>query len=100
MCGFQAAGTRGDRLLRGEDKIKMFGQMVPIRAEIVRLQNTSAHADYEEILAWLGGVKQVPKKLFITYGENDASAALKEKIEKRYGWHCYVPSYLDDELLD
>lgn len=99
FCGFQAEGTRGDKMIRGDDKIKMLGQMVPIRAEVIELENTSAHADYQEMLAWLSHIKKTPRKIFITHGENKAAESLKEKIEQQYQWNCCIPAYLDEEEL-
>jgi metallo-beta-lactamase family protein len=100
FSGFQAGGTRGDRMVRGEKEIKMFGQMVSIQAEVIQLENTSAHADYEEILAWLAHLKKAPRKVFITHGEKESAQALKLKIEQTLHWDCTVPNYLDIESLN
>ncbi len=99
FCGFQATQTRGDRMVKGEKQIKMFGQMVSIQAEVIQLNNTSAHADYKDMLNWLGTVKQQPRKVFITHGEAQAANALKDKIENQLKWQCKVPSYLYPEEL-
>lgn len=99
FTGFQATGTRGARLLNGEKSIKIHGQYVDINAEVVFLSNTSAHADAGEILLWLESIKQPPKKIFITHGELDAASALKIQIEKKFGWSCMTPQYLDKEIL-
>ncbi|MDE3060605.1 MAG: MBL fold metallo-hydrolase, partial [Pseudomonadota bacterium] len=93
FTGFQAGGTRGDRLLKGEKEIKIHGEMVPIHAEIASLDNMSAHADYEEILEWLGHMRKPPIKTFITHGEESAAQAMKGHIEERLGWSCVVPDY-------
>ncbi|KTD14117.1 MBL fold metallo-hydrolase RNA specificity domain-containing protein [Legionella israelensis] len=93
FAGFQASGTRGDRMIRREKEIKMFGLMVPIRAEIFQLENISAHIDSEEMLAWLSQIKKTPKTVFITHGDKNASQALKQKIEQRFKWQCQIPSY-------
>ncbi|VEG90076.1 MBL fold metallo-hydrolase RNA specificity domain-containing protein [Legionella spiritensis] len=95
LTGYQAKGTRGARMVAHEPEIKIHGQMVPIRASIEMLANTSAHADYEEILLWLGQFKEAPKTTFITHGEPEASLALKEHIEEQLGWNCVIPHYLD-----
>ncbi len=79
FCGFQASGTRGARMVNGEKSIKMFGQMISIRASIYSLDNTSAHADASEIMHWLSAIKDPPRKLFITHGENTASEATEKK---------------------
>ncbi len=99
FSGFQAGGTRGDRLVRGEKEIKMFGQMVPINAEVIQMENASAHADYAEILAWLSRLKKAPRKIFITHGEKESAIALKLKIEQNFNWNCLIPNYLDQETL-
>ncbi|HHF7365552.1 TPA: MBL fold metallo-hydrolase RNA specificity domain-containing protein [Legionella bozemanae] len=99
FSGFQAGGTRGDRMVRGEKEIKMFGQMIPIRAEVIQMENISAHADYAEILSWLAHLKNTPRKIFITHGEKESAESLKVKIEQRFHWNCVIPNYLDQEKL-
>lgn len=95
FTGFQAGGTRGDRILKGEKEVKIHGHMIPIRARIENLETLSSHADYEEILQWLKGFKSSPKQVFITHGEPEASESLKFKIEEALGWNVFVPHYLD-----
>lgn len=93
FTGFQAGGTRGDRLLKGEKEIKIHGMMVPINAEVALLHNMSAHADYEEILLWLGNIRKSPIKTFVTHGEISAAEAMKTHIEERLKWECSIPDY-------
>jgi len=92
--GFQAEGTRGRRLVEGEPEIKIFGQWVPVHAQIEQLQNLSAHADYHEILRWLSGLKHAPEKIFLVHGEPQASESLKLKIVEKFGWEVEIPDYL------
>lgn len=95
FAGFQAGGTRGDRMLRGEREIKIHGHMVPVRARIENLDTLSSHADYEEILQWLRGFDSAPKQVFITHGEPEAAESLKAKIEAALGWKVSIPRYLE-----
>lgn len=99
LTGYQDPGTRGDRLQRGESEIKIHGQMIPVRAKIVAMNSLSAHADYEEMLDWLKHFKSPPKKVFITHGDEVSCLSLKAKIEKRFGWKCIVPDYMQTEEL-
>lgn len=99
FAGFQAGGTRGDRMLKGEKEIKIFGQMVPIRARVETLETLSSHADYEEILQWLKGLDSPPKEIFLTHGEPEAQESLKKKIEEALGWTVSIPHYLDTAEL-
>lgn len=100
FAGFQAGGTRGDRMFKGEREIKIHGKMIPVRARIENLDTLSSHADYEEILLWLQKFKAPPKQVFITHGEPEASESLKSKIEERLGWKVTVPHYLDSFELN
>ncbi|MGE3320179.1 MAG: MBL fold metallo-hydrolase RNA specificity domain-containing protein [Candidatus Berkiella sp.] len=99
FAGYQAPGTRGDRIVKGEKAVKIHGMMVPIEAEVAQLDNVSAHADYEEILGWLSHFEYSPKKVFITHGDIQAAISLKEKIETKFHWKCIVPEYLQIEKL-
>jgi metallo-beta-lactamase family protein len=94
FAGFQAAGTRGAAMLSGAGEVKIHGSYVPVRAEIAAISNLSAHADYAEILAWLGNFAAPPRQTFITHGEPVAADALRRRIEERMHWTCHVPDYL------
>lgn len=94
LTGFQAEGTRGASLLEGEKCLKIHGADIPVRAEVAMIENLSAHADQKEILDWLSKIQKRPKQIFITHGEKEASAKLKEAIQSRFGWDCLIPEYL------
>ena len=53
LVGFQAVGTPGRMLLDGAHEIKIHGQYVPVRAEIVEIEAFSVHADASELVDWL-----------------------------------------------
>jgi metallo-beta-lactamase family protein len=91
LPGFQAAGTRGAALAAGAAEIKIHGRYVPVRAEVVKMDNMSAHADYAEILEWLRGFKRPPKRTFVTHGEPAAADEMRRRIEETLGWTVSVP---------
>lgn len=95
FAGFQAEGTRGDQLVRGEKEIIIHGAAWPVRAEIVQLHNMSAHADYAEIMQWLGHFTEGPRRTFITHGEAHAATAMKARIEEELGWDVHIPAYAE-----
>lgn len=99
FTGYQASGTRGDKMIRGVGEIKIFGQVYPIKAEIQQLNNMSAHADYEEIIEWLSYFQKPPRKVFITHGEMESAKAMKKIIEDRLGWPCIIPEFMHAEEL-
>lgn len=93
FVGFQAAGTRGRKLLEGAQEIKIFGEYVPVRAEITQISSLSAHADREELLIWLRQAEEPPRRVFVTHGEPDASSAFAQTLQEQLGWACHLPSY-------
>lgn len=99
LPGFQAAGTRGAAMAAGVEAIKIHGGMVPVRAEVVKMDSLSAHADYQEILDWLKNFQTAPRQTFITHGEPIPASALREKIESQTGWKCRIPEYLETVTL-
>lgn len=100
FTGFQAGGTRGAAITSGTESIKIHGNDVPIRAEIANLQTLSAHADADEIMAWLAKLTAAPRMTFITHGEPPAAEALRHRIIGELGWHCTVPAYRDKAELE
>jgi metallo-beta-lactamase family protein len=99
FTGFQAGGTRGAAMVGGAETVKIHGQHFPVRAEVQSLPMLSAHADADEILAWLGNFKHRPKMTFVTHGEPAASDVLRRRIEEELGWVCRVPEYRDEAEL-
>lgn len=101
FAGFQAAGTRGAALLAGAEAVKIHGEYVPVRADVVELGNISAHADYAEILDWLRGFRARPRQVFVTHGEPAAADAMRHRIEEELGWEVCVPEHrATHSLLD
>ena len=91
FSGYQAAGTRGRTLLEGARETKIYGQWLPINAEIAELPMLSAHADSDELMRWLSGFQRAPRRVFVVHGEADASEALRERIQRELGWSVCVP---------
>ncbi|HEX5724745.1 MAG TPA: MBL fold metallo-hydrolase [Longimicrobiaceae bacterium] len=93
FAGYQAVGTRGAQMLAGADSVKVHGQQVDIRCRVESLDGLSAHADSEELLAWMGAMPAPPKRTFIVHGEPAAAAALQHAIEERLHWVCTIPEH-------
>ncbi|KDC42380.1 MBL fold metallo-hydrolase RNA specificity domain-containing protein [Bordetella bronchiseptica] len=91
FAGFQAAGTRGRKLLDGATETRIYGQWMPVRAEVAELPMLSAHADSDELMRWLAGFQEAPRRVFIVHGEPQASQALRERIQRELNWQAIVP---------
>jgi metallo-beta-lactamase family protein len=93
FVGYQASGTRGRRILEGEKEIKIFGAMVPVRAEVRSISSLSAHADADELSIWAGEAARAPDAVFVTHGEPPASRALADRFGTAFGWRCVIPTF-------
>ena len=99
MVGFQVPGTRGDRLLRGEKQIKMLGRYFRVRAEVERLE-LSAHADRDDLVAWVKSCQPPPETVYVVHGEEEASMALAQTINDDLDVLAIVPTLNEKVSLD
>jgi metallo-beta-lactamase family protein len=93
FVGFQAAGTRGRRLVDGASEVRMKGRDVPVAATIDCLDSMSAHADAAEIMRWLGGFPHSPAITHLVHGEPAALDALADRIKRERGWPVHVAAH-------
>lgn len=91
LVGFQAMGTRGRRLVEGEDEVKMHGVMVPVRAQIEQIQSFSVHADSDELIDWLKSGTEAPGQVLVVHGEAGAADAFSDRIKSQLGWRSHAP---------
>jgi metallo-beta-lactamase family protein len=95
FVGYQPEGTRGYDLTHGAKSIQIGEEWYNVHAKIKTMDVFSAHADYKEVLEWLGYIENKPKKIFLTHGEPEYAESLKKKIEEHFGWRVVVPKYLE-----
>lgn len=95
LAGFQAEGTRGRALQEGAKMLRLFGEEVPVAAEIIEMGQFSAHAGKSELLRWLAGLQSPPKQTWLTHGEPAAALALQSAIKQQLHWNVAVARYLE-----
>jgi metallo-beta-lactamase family protein len=95
FIGFQAPGTRGATIKNGAPEVKIFGEFVPIRAQVVALEQFSDHADPPELLEWLRTFKNNPGATYLVHGEPAAASQLRDRMKKELGWNVQVAEYME-----
>lgn len=95
LSGYQAGGTRGATLAAGERELRIYGEDIKIRAEVIQMESLSAHADADGIIAWMKAAAKEPRMTYITHGDPDASDALRIRIKRELGWRARVPEHLE-----
>jgi metallo-beta-lactamase family protein len=94
FIGFQAPGTRGFTIKSKSDEVKIFGDFVPIRAQVAALEQFSDHADPPELLQWLRTFRGRPAMTYLVHGEPDAASQLRDVMKKELGWTVEIAQYL------
>ena len=80
MVGYQAPGTLGAILEGGEKLVRMMGEEVAVKARIRSIGNYSAHADQQELVAWIKERLPVHAGIFLTHGEDRAREVLRGQL--------------------
>ena len=75
FVGYQAVGTLGRQIVDGAKQVRIFGQKYKVKAKVVQINGFSAHADKNEMLAWLKKFKTPPKRIFLVHGEPESEQA-------------------------
>jgi len=100
FVGYQAVGTLGRIIIDGVKKVRILGQKYPVRAKVVRIGGFSAHADRDELLAWLKELESPPRHVFVVHGESESAKAFGEHVKEQTGWPVTVPEYQDEVEID
>ena len=100
LTGYQAVGTRGRDLQEGARELKMAGRYVPVRAEVVTLDDFSVHADADELLTWIGEMPQPSGERPRRPRGAAAARALADGIRERFDCAVSVPRLGERVLLD
>ena len=95
FVGYQAGGTRGRRLVDGEEEVKIHGQWVPVRAAVRQLSGLSAHADADELVVWLSRREREPDEVYLIHGEYSAQQAFARRLADEFGWQAEIPNLGD-----
>jgi len=91
ITGFQAAGTLGRRIVDGNKTVRIYGDEVPVRADVYTIGGLSAHADRGALLDWLSHFSKPPGKTFVVHGERTTAHEFAAAIHERFNWTVEVP---------
>jgi metallo-beta-lactamase family protein len=84
FVGYQARGTPGRAILdqreAPEPSVVLDNERIPIRAKVHQLSGYSAHADREDLLAFVRGIPTPPSEIRIVHGEEEAKQSLTQAL--------------------
>ena len=95
VVGFMAEHTLGRRIVEKRPTLRMFGDEIPLRAEVAIINGYSAHADRGELGRWLGAVRSTSPSLgpvWLVHGEPEAQDAFAGRLSSEgYRVSCPEP---------
>lgn len=95
FVGYQGEGTLGRLLLNGAETVKMFGEEITVRAQIVNYTGLSSHADRDHLLGWISAIKEPkPQHIFVVHGDREVAPFFAKSIEGM-GFEAHAPQYTE-----
>jgi len=91
FVGYQAGGTRGRRLVEGEQEVKIHGRWIPVKAHISQVSGLSAHADAEELVLWMSRRERDPERVYLIHGEYPVQQEFAARLKEEFGWSPEIP---------
>ncbi len=99
FVGYQARGTLGREILERPETVRILGAMHEVKARIEKINGFSAHADKDELLKWVSGFKEIPKKFFLVHGEKEVTEKFASFLKEKITSEIIIPEYLKEYIL-
>jgi metallo-beta-lactamase family protein len=91
IVGYQSEGALGRELYEGKKDVMVRGIPVHVRAKVTGIGAYSAHADQEQLIAWVKEAEALPKEIFVTHGEEGSALALATRFKTQLGIEAEAP---------
>lgn len=91
FVGYQAIGTLGRNLVEGAQEVKLFGETIEVRAQILTMKGLSGHADKAGLTAWIRGFKNAPARVFVVHGDDTVTDDFASYLHEEYALDTYAP---------
>ena len=92
LAGYQAENTLGRRIMERRQEVRIFDEMLPLRAEVATLGELSGHADQAELISWIRPIASKLKRVFLVHGEPEGQAGLAKELEGQLGLKVHTPA--------
>ncbi|MBQ7562479.1 MAG: MBL fold metallo-hydrolase [Lachnospiraceae bacterium] len=91
FVGYQAVGTLGRNICDGAKEVRLFGETVDVRANIIQVHGLSGHADKAGLTDWILGFENEPKKVFVVHGDDEVCDIFADYLRDEHGFDTYAP---------
>lgn len=92
FVGYQSRGTLGHSLLDGVPSVKLFGEAIEVKADIIKISGISGHADKQGLIDWVRGFSdKQPANVFVVHGEDAVCESFAACLRDEYGFAASAP---------
>ncbi len=91
FVGYQAHNTLGRAILEGAKTVKLFAETIEVRADIMKLDGFSGHADKDGLIKWLTSITDKPKCVYVVHGEDDVCDEFTKCLRDEYHYNAVAP---------
>ena len=91
FVGYQGEGTLGRAILEGAEEVKLFGETISVKAEIIRLEGASGHADKNGLIKWVTSFAKKPERVFVVHGDSDVCDYFTALLRDEYNFNAFAP---------
>lgn len=100
LIGYQSLGTLGRHIQNGEKFVTIYGNKIPVRANIVTINGYSSHKDSDHLLEFVANSKDTLKMVFPVMGEPKSAMYLAQRIQDTLAVEAYNPKQGEVVILD
>jgi metallo-beta-lactamase family protein len=84
LVGYCEPHSLGGRLMNGAKVVKIYSEEYPVIATVGSIRSMSAHADYEDLMQFLGcQIPDLVKQIFVVHGEAEVQDHFAERLRKK-----------------
>ncbi len=84
ITGYQAQGTLGRKLQDGISPVNIFGRPHKVRAKIITIDEFSAHADRDSLLAYMRHLPTPPKQIALVHTEPPQAESFQVALQQAF----------------
>lgn len=99
LLGYQSVGTPGRLIQEGVKMVRITGEYVEVKAQVITISGYSGHKDSDGLLNFVENMQEYVKKVFVVMGEPKSSMFLVQKLRDNLGIEAYAPEQDDSVSL-
>jgi metallo-beta-lactamase family protein len=99
FVGYQGVGSLGRMLVDGKQTVTIFGEKIPVRANVHTFGGLSGHAGQSDLMRWFDSLAGTKPRVFLTHGEERGRQPLGKLIQERYQVEVNYPKLRETIVL-